>query len=635
MHSDDLGIALWVTTTVAELIKEHQESSISQPSSMPGFPDPVVERAIVRCLEHEAHRRPKSAHEVAAGLPGGDPLAAALAAGETPSPEMVAAAGKQEATQPMVAISLAILGLVIFIGVTRWAGTMSILHHLPLQKPPEVLIDRAREMLNELGYREPAYSDPADQAWGFSRDGDEFNGPFEAFREMPDAVTFWYRQSPTLIVPHPTKINMLSHTSGRVSPTNPRPVAAGEVTVILDLTANLQRFEVAVKRMSSSAGEEPDDRIREPLQQTLFSQAGLDPSRFRTDHPRYQPFHNAADSAWIGTRPQLPDVEVRVETGFDEERPFWFDVSTSSITEPLTQGPEPALATPHEVILTSLPSLLRLIVMLFCIQLTVRNLKQGRADRRGALRLALFLGSLQFAIVCLRSHVLFTAFWATELLVLVGTGVLYGLFAWSIYVAMEPFGRRVWPRMFVSLSRLLSRPRIELRDPLLGRSVLFGLVAGPAIHLSLFPLLGTSYDFNLLLGQQQAIAGLLSAVMWIGSLFFGVMSLVVLRLLVQRTWLAAGLNVILLSLIQMTGTLSTMGMIGLLIATVVSMAVLLRWGIVAYLVANLTSRLIGIGRTTDWSAWHAQAANMALALVVALAIYGAWAAMGDRAAQRI
>ena len=33
---------------------------------------------------------------MAAALPGGDPLAAALAAGETPSPEMVAAAGTIE-----------------------------------------------------------------------------------------------------------------------------------------------------------------------------------------------------------------------------------------------------------------------------------------------------------------------------------------------------------------------------------------------------------------------------------------------------------------------------------------------------------------------------------------------------------
>ena len=37
---------------------------------------------------------------VAAALPGGDPLAAALAAGETPSPEMVAAAGAEGTLRP-------------------------------------------------------------------------------------------------------------------------------------------------------------------------------------------------------------------------------------------------------------------------------------------------------------------------------------------------------------------------------------------------------------------------------------------------------------------------------------------------------------------------------------------------------
>ena len=48
--------------------------------------DPAVERAILRCLERDPADRPRSAYEVLAALPGGDPLAAALAAGETPSP---------------------------------------------------------------------------------------------------------------------------------------------------------------------------------------------------------------------------------------------------------------------------------------------------------------------------------------------------------------------------------------------------------------------------------------------------------------------------------------------------------------------------------------------------------------------
>ena len=48
---------------------------------------------IQRCIAKDPGDRPSSALAVAAALPGGDPLAAALAAGETPSPEMVAAAG--------------------------------------------------------------------------------------------------------------------------------------------------------------------------------------------------------------------------------------------------------------------------------------------------------------------------------------------------------------------------------------------------------------------------------------------------------------------------------------------------------------------------------------------------------------
>ena len=58
-----------------------------------------MDRAILRCLEKDPAKRPASAAQVAAALPGGDPLAAAIAAGETPSPELVAASG-EEGTLP-------------------------------------------------------------------------------------------------------------------------------------------------------------------------------------------------------------------------------------------------------------------------------------------------------------------------------------------------------------------------------------------------------------------------------------------------------------------------------------------------------------------------------------------------------
>jgi hypothetical protein len=65
--------------------------------------DLAVERVILRCIEEDPKLRPSSALRVAMALPGGDPIAAALAAGETPSPEMVAASAEKEGFSPRIA----------------------------------------------------------------------------------------------------------------------------------------------------------------------------------------------------------------------------------------------------------------------------------------------------------------------------------------------------------------------------------------------------------------------------------------------------------------------------------------------------------------------------------------------------
>jgi len=76
----------------------HEVFTGKLPSADLSHPDlaPEVDRVIRRCLAEDPAKRPASALQVAAALPGGDPLAAALAAGETPSPEMVAASGQTE-----------------------------------------------------------------------------------------------------------------------------------------------------------------------------------------------------------------------------------------------------------------------------------------------------------------------------------------------------------------------------------------------------------------------------------------------------------------------------------------------------------------------------------------------------------
>src|SRR5437867_1030167 len=65
--------------TMPELARLHQESTPASPRNIVDGIDPAIERAILRCLEKDPRLRPPSALAVAAALPGGDPLAAALA----------------------------------------------------------------------------------------------------------------------------------------------------------------------------------------------------------------------------------------------------------------------------------------------------------------------------------------------------------------------------------------------------------------------------------------------------------------------------------------------------------------------------------------------------------------------------
>src|SRR5579863_5788627 len=98
--------------TIAEITRLRQESRATNPSTLIGDLDKTVERAILRCLESDPKMRPASAMALAASLPGGDPLAAALAEGVTPSPEIVAAAGPTEGLSPKVAIA-ALVGIAV------------------------------------------------------------------------------------------------------------------------------------------------------------------------------------------------------------------------------------------------------------------------------------------------------------------------------------------------------------------------------------------------------------------------------------------------------------------------------------------------------------------------------------------
>src|SRR5262249_18442034 len=155
---------------------------------------------ILRCLERDPRARPASVAQLAASLPGGDPLAAAIAAGETPSPELVAASGLKEGLTPAVAVAL-----LAFIAVgsltTVWLNERaSIVAQVKPSKAPDAMVERARTVLAKTGYPDTSgYS-----ASGFYVDDSvvrylekERDGAARAvgLRAL-GALGFFYRQSP-------------------------------------------------------------------------------------------------------------------------------------------------------------------------------------------------------------------------------------------------------------------------------------------------------------------------------------------------------------------------------------------------------------------------------------------------------
>jgi serine/threonine-protein kinase len=153
--------------TRAELLRAHREESPAHPSQLVPEIDPAVERVILHCLEKDPQRRPGSALVLAALLSGGDPLAATLAAGETPSPELVAAAGESEGLRPRVAWAWFAALLAGLLAMPFLARSIQLHHRVPADKSPEVLEDRARELLHDL---DP--TPPRDRARGFTVERD-------------------------------------------------------------------------------------------------------------------------------------------------------------------------------------------------------------------------------------------------------------------------------------------------------------------------------------------------------------------------------------------------------------------------------------------------------------------------------
>ena len=157
------GRRAFTAATVGDLVSQHETRSMTPPSTIVSALEPGIERAILLCLEPDPDRRPASALAVSAALPGGDPLAAALAAGETPSPEMVAAAGEGAGLQARVAWPVFLAVLAGIAASFAMALRTSPLDRMRPEYTADVLAQKARDAIRQLVSSERA----RDEAFGF------------------------------------------------------------------------------------------------------------------------------------------------------------------------------------------------------------------------------------------------------------------------------------------------------------------------------------------------------------------------------------------------------------------------------------------------------------------------------------
>jgi F0F1-type ATP synthase assembly protein I len=624
--------------TLVQLLQlRNSDTTPTNPSTLISDIDPLVERAILRCIEKDPDMRPASAIQVAASLPGGDPLAAALAAGETPSPEMVAAASREGAMKPGVVAALLASVVIAFLAVVLLSDKVMLHRLVWLEKSPEALKERARTVVRKLGVPES----PADSTYGLGADGEVLSYVAltkpalmgQLANSQPALMYFWYRQSPRYLIPR-------NQNATRARSFDPPETVPGMATVYLDPMGRLLEFRSVPPQAEPTPSPNQSD-VKQTDWTPLFEEAGLNLTSF-TSQPsvRVPPVYSDSRAAWKGTFPNQPEIPITVEAASFKGKVVYFEI-VGEWNQPGAMQPFQQKLVFKILNIGLLIALVSLVIV--AVLLAIKNLRGGYSDRKGGFRLAIYIFVVLMISWVFRAH----HYAADDEFGLFLTGVEFALFPtivlWLCYVALEPYVRRWWPHRIVSWSRLLAG---DFRDPLVGREILIGAVFGVAIAVigfvkGLMPVwLGRPrtpglVNLDTLLGLRESIGEFfyttISYILLIGLSYMFV--LVVLYMVLRRKdWLVSLVAWLMVTILLGLRGPSLMG--NLLFSAIISTLILLvatRFGLLALVASQFFLLLLTtFPMTTDFSVWYASSTIFALVAGLSVAAYAAYASLGGQ-----
>jgi DNA-binding winged helix-turn-helix (wHTH) protein len=502
---------------------------------------------------------------------------------------------------------------------------IDIINRIPMEDSAEVLASRAREIAKSLGY----VNRPTDTTFGWEYNTDYIlfaakQSDWSARRaslgaQHPPAVFFWYRESP---------VPLADFYSASAPETRDRStLKVGALEIVLDSEGRLMEY-----RSQPSEGEPHSQRSAPPGWDTLFAQAGLDLARFAPVAPVAIP-QSAFDTqkAWIGSWDSNSKDPLRVETASYRGKPVLFRII----------GP---WTSPDRQSGLSLGWFTSATFLLFLVALPIgagllawRNIRLGRSDLRGAFRVAggafvcIFLGTVA------GNHNVMSFPEFTLLFYAFRDALVTGIIFWLLYMGAEPPLRMRSPQLLKSWDWVLAG---RFRHPAVGQDLLIGLAIGiltVAITYAIPIPFMERYAAKLLphpgayisLWCWRVISGTGGALSYVF-----VLNLMILIFRRQRVAVAA--FVLALTPVITWGYFPPVWVaLHVALLLLVSAWVVLRFGLlctVAFL--YVLEMVYPFPVTTNASAWYAPPALLAMAGVLALALFAFYTTVAGKAGWR-